>query len=139
VAVTEYSGLPEKQEPPPEREDSPMSHSQERRKLARLPLEVLAQVRVLDTGVVAFAETLNVSAGGVFLYTQAVELDPGAEVECILVLPEKLTLAQEPILVECRGKVLRVKQELPARRTGVAIEIHSYNFAWHGDLLSDKP
>jgi hypothetical protein len=89
--------------------------------------------------VVAFAETRNVSASGVFLYTHAVELDPGAEVECILVLPETLTLAQEPILVECRGKVLRVKQELPERRTGVAIEIHSYNFAWHGDLLPDKP
>lgn len=115
-----------------------MSHGgPERRKLARLPLEVLVQIRVPATGMVAFAETRNVSAGGVYLHTHTADLQPGEEVECILVLPEKLTQAEEPILVECRGTVLRINKDLPDQHTGVAIEISSYNFAWHGDLLPD--
>lgn len=112
---------------------------QERRKLARLPLEVLAQIRVPATGVVAFAETRNVSAGGIYLHTHLEQLETGEEVECILILPESLTQAEEPILVECRGKVLRINKDLPQQRTGVAIQIHSYDFAWQGDLLPDTP
>lgn len=136
----ECKDLPEKRQLSFKREDSSMSQGgQVRRKLARLPLEVLAQIRVPATGVVAFGETRNVSAGGVYLHTRTEQLNPGEEVECILVLPEKLTMAEEPILVECLGKILRVNKDLPKRQTGVAIEIHSYNFAWHGDLLPDNP
>jgi len=111
---------------------------QERRKLTRLPLEVLAQIRVPATGLVAFAETRNVSAGGVYLHAHTAELTPGEEVECILVLPEKLTQAEEPILVACQGKVVRINKQLSEHQTGVAIEISSYNFAWQGDLLPDQ-
>jgi hypothetical protein len=116
----------------------PLGHP-ERRRLARLPLEVLVQIRVPEKGLVAFAETRNVSAQGLYLHTQEEDLAPGEDVECILILPEKLTLAESPVLVECRGKVLRVNKDLPESCTGVAIEVHSYNFAWRGDLLPETP
>jgi hypothetical protein len=72
-------------------------HHQERRKLAHLPLEVL--LRIWDFGVYrALAETRNVSARGLYLYTHA-RLRPGHELECVLVLPEILTHAPAPMLV----------------------------------------
>jgi hypothetical protein len=117
----------------------PLGHP-ERRRLARLPLEVLAQIRIPEKGLIAFAETRNVSAQGIYLHTYAdqqgaAELEPGEDVECILVLPEKLTLTDEPVFVACLGQIRRVNKDLPERCTGVAIEVHSFDFAWHGDLL----
>jgi hypothetical protein len=119
----------------------PLDHP-ERRRLARLPLEVLAQIRVPDKGLIAFAETRNVSAQGLYLHTYAgepetAEFEPGAEVECILVLPERLTLAEEPIFVECRGQIRRVTKDLPEKCIGVAIEVQSFDFTWQGDLMPD--
>ena len=101
---------------------------QERRKLARLPLEVL--VRIHASGVQRdLAETRDISAKGLYLHTYA-RLSPGQELECVLVLPEKLTHAPAPMLVECRGKVLRVNERLPGQTLGAAVEIYSYDFSW---------
>jgi hypothetical protein len=105
----------------------------ERRKLARLPLEVFVRIQIPGSEWVDFAETRNVSAQGIYLHTQA-HLDIGQELECVLVLPEKLTQAPTPVLVGCRGKVLRVIPDLPSDKTGVAIEIHTYDFSWQGNV-----
>jgi len=105
-----------------------LNHYQERRKLARLPLEVL--VRIRDSGVdCALAETRNVSARGLYLHTHA-RLRPGQELECVLVLPEMLTHAPAPMLIECRGRVLRINERLPGQKLGAALEIYSYDFSW---------
>ena len=103
----------------------------ERRRLARLPLEVFVRLQVPDSQWVDFAETRNVSAQGLYLHTHA-QLKVGQELECVLVLPEKLTQSPTPVLVGCRGKVLRVIPDLPGDKTGVAIEIHAYDFSWQG-------
>lgn len=100
----------------------------ERRKLARLPLEVFARIKVggVDR---ALAETRNVSARGIYMHTYTL-LRRGQELECELVLPEVLTRAPAPMLVQCHGKVVRVNKRLPGRKLGAALEIYSYNFSW---------
>jgi PilZ domain len=112
----------------------------ERRKLARLPLEVFVRIQVCGANAVDFAETRNVSARGLYFHTSA-HLEPGQELECVLVLPEKLTQSPAPMLVGCRGKVLRVNPDLPGQKNGVALEIHTYDFSWQGSLSAnpDEP
>lgn len=75
------------------------------------------------------AETRNVSARGLYLQTYA-RLQPGQELECVLVLPETLTHAPAPIFVECHGRVVRINDRLPGRKLGAALEIDSYDFSW---------
>ena len=106
----------------------------ERRKLARLPLEVFVRIQVTGAAGVGFAETCNVSARGLYFHTRS-QLVSGQELECVLVLPQKLTHAPAPVLIGCRGKVLRLSQKRPGDRLGVAIEIHSYDFSWQGDIV----
>ena len=107
----------------------------ERRRMARLPLEVMMRIQIPGPDAVAFAETRDVSARGLYFYTHVEQLEPGQELECVLVLPEKLTQAGGPTFVGCRGKVLRVNRAEPGERIGVAVEVSSYDFSWHGDLL----
>lgn len=107
----------------------------ERRAMARLPLEVLVRIQIPASQVIAFAETRNVSAGGLYFCTHAEHLEPGQEVECVLVLPEKLTQAGRPTFVGCRGRILRVNRSQPECCVGVAVEVSSYDFSWEGDLL----
>jgi hypothetical protein len=109
-----------------------LRHS-ERRKLARLPLEVLVRFHAPGMKLADFAETRNVSARGMFFRTQAA-IRAGQELECILILPEKLTHAPGQMLVACRGKVLRVTEPEPGKAHGVAMEISSYDFSWPGSL-----
>src|SRR5262245_33874600 len=107
---------------------SGLNDRQERRKLARLPLEVL--VRIRGSGVDrALAETCNVSAQGLYLHTHA-RLRPGQELECVLVLPEILTHTPAPLLIECRGRVLRINERLQGQKLGAALEIYGYDFSW---------
>lgn len=107
----------------------------ERRRMARLPMEVMMRIQVPGTDAVAFAETRDVSARGLYFYTHVQQLEPGQELDCVLVLPQKLTQAGGPTFVGCRGKILRVNKDLPENRVGVAIEVSSYDFSWHGDIL----
>lgn len=104
----------------------------ERRKLARLPLEVFVRIQVPGSEWVDFAETRNVSARGIYLHTHAHAIGLGQELECVLVLPERLTQSPTPVLIGCRGKVLRVVPDLPGDKRGLAIEIHTYDFSWQG-------
>jgi hypothetical protein len=105
-----------------------LSHP-ERRKLVRLPLEVLVRFQSPGAKRADFAETRNVSARGMYFQTQAM-IRAGQELECTLILPEKLTHAPGQMLVSCRGRVLRVTQPQPGRKLGVALEISGYDFSW---------
>jgi PilZ domain len=105
-----------------------MSIYPERRKLSRLPLKVTLRVKVAESAATYFGKTSNVSAQGIFFWTEA-RLYPGQEVECVLVLPENLTLATEPFLVGCKGTVLRVSEERPEGMVGVAMEVNGYDFS----------
>lgn len=107
----------------------------ERRRMARLPMEVMMRIQVPGTEAVVFAETRDVSARGLYFFTHVQNLEAGQELDCVLVLPPELTQAGGPTFVGCRGKVLRVNKGLPDSRVGVAVEVSSYDFSWHGDLL----
>lgn len=106
----------------------------ERRKLARLPLEVFVRIQVNGATGVELAETSNVSARGLYVHTRS-QLFSGQELECVLVLPQRLTHTPAPVLIGCRGKVVRLNDNLPDERFGVAIEIHSYDFSWQGEIV----
>ena len=111
-----------------------MVSKQERRKLARLRLEVLLRILLPGASQAAHAETRNLSARGIYFHTQA-QVEPGQNLECVLILPEKLTLTPAPMLVGCKGKVVRINRDLPDETIGVAVEISSYDFSWNGELL----
>ena len=100
----------------------------ERRGLARFPLQVFVRIQARQPGLMHFAETRNVSAGGIYLHTLA-QLEIDQQLECVLILPQRLTLTATPLFVGCRAKVLRVEQ-LPAGATGAAVEVESYDFSW---------
>lgn len=97
--------------------------------MPRLPLEVLVRVRLPQVAAEIFGETRNVSAGGIFFMTRSDLVEPGQELECVLVLPEKLTMAPAPIPVTARGRVLRIHRQPQDERVGVAIEVSSYDFS----------
>lgn len=105
-------------------------NSVERRKMHRLRLEVLVRVKLPLSSSVIFGETRNVSAGGIYFVTRGDRLQEGQELDCVLILPEKLTMARAPILVAIHGKVMRINRE--AERTGVALEIYAYDFSGNG-------
>jgi len=109
----------------------------DRRKIARLPLEVFLRLRISGGHDVEFAETRDVSARGLYFLTRT-HVTPGQELECILVLPQDLTLSPDPIFVGCRGRVLRTNQRLPGQKLGVAVEVHSYDFSLPGSFLENE-
>jgi PilZ domain len=104
----------------------------ERRQLARFPLEVLVRIRIEGAEATDFAQTRNVSARGIYFYTR-VQLRVGQELECILILPEKLTLASSPMLIGCRAHVLRLNKG-PDQTMGVAVEVHSCDFSFQANI-----
>jgi hypothetical protein len=100
----------------------------ERRELARLPLQLPLRVRVSGSEQVDLAATRDVSARGIYFLTRA-QLQLGQDLECVLVLPEELTQAANPILVACRAKVLRLNKSLADKSIGVAVEVYGYDFS----------
>ncbi|HEY7405423.1 MAG TPA: PilZ domain-containing protein [Candidatus Angelobacter sp.] len=102
---------------------------QDRRKLSRLLLEVPLQISLVDGPEIFFGQTSNVSAQGIFFRTTVGHFNLDQEVECVLVLPEALTLTTQPVFVGCRGRIVRVQEGQPANSLGVAIEVSSYDFS----------
>lgn len=100
----------------------------ERRALARFPLKVFVRIQARESEQVHYAETRNVSACGIYLQTLA-QLQIGEHLDCVLILPQHLTLTASPRLVGCRARVLRVDR-LPSGTTGAAVEVNSYDFSW---------
>jgi hypothetical protein len=110
----------------------------ERRELARLPLQLLLRVRVSGSKQVEIATTRDVSARGIYFHTHA-QLQLGQDLECVLVLPEKLTQAATPILVACWAKVLRLNKSLVDKSIGVAVEVYGYDFSWQESQVPARP
>lgn len=82
------------------------------------------------------AETRNISARGIYLYTRA-PLVAGQDLEGVLVLPRDLTHAPGPMYVGCRGKVVRVHERLPGQKLGAALEVSGYDFSWPDGHVED--
>jgi hypothetical protein len=95
-----------------------MSTDTERRSGTRIATRVATRVRTAQ-GVEQSAQTRDVSANGVFLYTKS-RMEKGAEVELVLILPPELT-SGEKCWVCCQATIVRVEEE--GTEFGVAAQI----------------
>ncbi len=92
----------------------------DRRAGRRIEAQVPVDVRTTAGRGQVQARTRDVSANGVFLYTDS-RLAEGANVELVLILPPELT-AGEKCWVCCHARILRVEQGA-GTNFGVAAEI----------------
>jgi hypothetical protein len=94
-----------------------MKASTDRRSGTRIPTAVKTQVRIPQGGEHT-AETRDVSANGVFLYTNS-KMEKGTDVELVLILPPELTSGQK-CWVCCQATIVRVED---GPKFGVAAQI----------------
>ena len=95
----------------------PMKSDSERRSGTRVAARVPTRIRTAQ-GSDETAQTRDVSANGVFLYTNS-RMEKGAEVELVLILPPELT-SGEKCWVCCQATVVRVEE---GPEFGVAAQI----------------
>jgi hypothetical protein len=95
-----------------------MKTNGERRSASRIPNRVPARVRTAQ-GVEHSAQTRDVSANGIFLYTES-RLEAGSEIELVLILPPELT-SGERCWVCCQATVIRIEES--GAQFGVAAQI----------------
>lgn len=94
-----------------------MKSDSERRSGTRVAARVPTRMRTAQ-GSDETAQTRDVSANGVFLYTNS-RMEKGAEVELVLILPPELT-SGEKCWVCCQATVVRVEE---GPEFGVAAQI----------------
>ena len=103
-----------------------MKTNGERRIGNRIATSVPTRVRTTQ-GVEHSANTRDVSANGIFLYTKS-RIEKGTEVELVLILPPELT-AGEKCWVCCQATIVRVEES--GHAFGVAAQIR------HMDILPE--
>lgn len=96
----------------------------ERRCGQRFQLHLPLTIHVDGKAVPGF--TQDVSSRGLFLYTEA-QLAEGSVVELTFTMPSEITLG-ESMRVRGRGRVLRADHAQGAPRTGVAVQLDSYQY-----------
>jgi hypothetical protein len=94
-----------------------MTSENERRSGTRIAASVPTRVRTIG-GVEQNAQTRDVSANGVFLYTKS-KMEKGSDVELVLILPPELT-SGEKCWVCCQATIVRVEE---GPEFGVAAQI----------------
>jgi hypothetical protein len=95
-----------------------MKSDNERRSGTRITARVPTRLRTQE-GAEIPAQTRDVSANGVFLYTNS-KMEKGTEVELVLILPPELT-SGEKCWVCCQATVVRVEDQ--GAEFGVAAQI----------------
>jgi hypothetical protein len=95
-----------------------MKSDTERRSGTRIATRVDTRLRVAH-GTEQSAETRDVSANGVFLYTKS-HMEKGTDVELVLILPPELT-SGEKCWVCCQATIVRVEED--GSEFGVAAQI----------------
>lgn len=95
-----------------------MAAESERRAGNRIATRVPARVRT-PQGADLSAETRDVSANGIFLYTKS-RMEQGSEVELVLILPPELT-SGEKCWVCCQATIVRVEEQ--GTEFGIAAQI----------------
>jgi len=89
----------------------------------RLPVSVNATG---NAGAILSAQTRDVSARGICFYMDT-PLATGSDIEFTLTLPPEITLT-ESIRVRCKGKVVRVDNNVADAKVPVAAVIDEYEF-----------
>jgi PilZ domain len=95
-----------------------MKTDTERRAGTRIATRVSTRVRT-STGADQTAQTRDISANGVFLYTNS-KMEEGTDVELVLILPPELT-SGEKCWVCCQATIVRVEGQ--GSDFGVAAQI----------------
>ena len=99
----------------------------EKRATRRFALRLPVSVNYAGEGVASLtAQTRDVSARGICFYLDA-PMTTGSAIEFTLTLPPEITLT-ESIRVRCKGKVVRVDDELVDTKVPVAAIIDEYEF-----------
>lgn len=100
----------------------------------RFPLELPIKIHRADASADASGTTGNLSAAGVYIRADAA-LDVGSNVEFEIALPPEMTGADENVVIQCRGRVVRTDEppsgSKPTEARGVACVIDSYDFVRH--------
>ena len=68
----------------------------------------------------------DVSAKGIYFLMNARPRE-GSNIEFTVTLPPEVTLTDQPMRVNCKGRVIRVVDEETAKRFGVGATIEGYN------------
>ncbi len=100
----------------------------------RFPLELPIKIHKEADGAESSGVTGNLSAAGVYIRADAT-LEVGSNVEFDIALPPEVTGAQESVIIQCRGRVVRTDEPPagsgPTEARGVACVIDSYDFVRH--------
>ena len=96
----------------------------ERRSGQRFQLHLPLTIHIDGKAVPGFSQ--DVSSRGLFFYTEA-RLPEGATVELTFTMPSEITLGAS-MRVRGRGRVLRSDLSLAGPRTGVAVQLGSYEY-----------
>jgi c-di-GMP-binding flagellar brake protein YcgR len=96
----------------------------ESRSSVRFPLRLPITVRTVDAREY-FAETSDISAGGVLFHTGA-PLEVGTEIRFRIILPSAVLGTDTDVLVNCTGRVVRALND--SGKTAVAAVIDEYCF-----------
>jgi hypothetical protein len=98
----------------------------------RFPLELPIKIHRAEENADHSGVTGNLSAAGVYIRADA-SLEVGSNVEFEIALPPEMTGADEDVVIQCRGRVVRTDE--PASKStearGVACVIDSYDFIRH--------
>jgi hypothetical protein len=98
----------------------------ERRAAQRFDFQLPLSIRRHKDAAEGFGVTQNLSACGVFFYTDFA-MQQGADVEVTLSMPSEITLS-ENMRVRCRGKVLRVALLPGESKISVAVHLEHYEY-----------
>lgn len=96
----------------------------ESRSSVRFPLRLPITVRTADAREY-FAETSDISAGGVLFHTGA-PLEVGTEIRFRIILPAAVLGTDTDVLVNCTGRVVRALND--SGKTAIAAVIDEYCF-----------
>lgn len=105
----------------------------ERRPMQRFALNLPVSVRSTANGAASSGFTQDLSARGVFFYTD-LPLAKDEPLELTFVMPSEITLA-ETMRVRCRGKVVRVAAPERGATYGVAVRLEGYDFLSENEPL----
>src|SRR5271165_876 len=78
------------------------------RNAERFPLQLAVALKTAEQEYIA--ETRDISAGGILLFTQA-EIGVGSPVQFTIRMPGQTLGAADDVLVECEGRVVRSSEE----------------------------
>jgi PilZ domain len=106
-------------------EECPTINAMPKRKAPRYPVEEPVTASWSNGGThESVGQTRDVSTSGIFFYADF-EPAQGSGIELVLTFPPEVTHG-ESVCVLCRGTVVRVEASLEEDKTGVAVEIQSY-------------